>query len=138
MTGVGGLSLAPTAGDYSNNTNAGTATAKATPMPATPNHTGSSQDSKNFTIDPASSTTTGQLPGERDVRGDGSAQTPCSVTVTGAGGLSLEHRLRTYSNNTNAGTATASYTYAGDAKPYGDRATRRTSPLDPGGFHDDK
>ena len=45
---------------------------------------------------------------------DGSAQTPCSVAVTGAGGLSLTPAPN-YTHNTNAGTATASYTYAGDA-----------------------
>src|SRR5439155_738541 len=41
----------------------------------------------------------------------GSAQTPCSVLVTGAGGLHLTP-APDYANNTNAGTATASYTYA--------------------------
>ena len=46
----------------------------------------------------------------------GAALTPCSVTVTGAGGLSLTP-TPTYANNTAAGinTASASYTYAGDA-----------------------
>ena len=44
----------------------------------------------------------------------GSALTPSTVTVTGAGGLSLTPTAD-YANNTNAGTATASYTYAGDA-----------------------
>src|SRR5204863_7826343 len=45
---------------------------------------------------------------------NGSARTPCTVSVTGAGGLSLSPTA-TYANNTNAGTATASYTFAGDA-----------------------
>jgi len=45
---------------------------------------------------------------------NGAAQTPCSATVTGAGGLSLTP-TPDYANNTDAGTATASYTYAGDA-----------------------
>jgi hypothetical protein len=49
---------------------------------------------------------------------NGSAQTPCSATVTGAGGLSLTP-TPSYSNNTNAGTATASYTYAGDTNHTG-------------------
>src|SRR5207248_2410809 len=44
---------------------------------------------------------------------DGTAQTPCSASVTGAGGLNLTP-TPSYSNNTGAGTATASYTYAGD------------------------
>jgi hypothetical protein len=44
----------------------------------------------------------------------GSAQTPATVSVTGAGGLSLTPTA-VYTNNTNAGTATASYSYAGDS-----------------------
>jgi hypothetical protein len=44
---------------------------------------------------------------------NGSAQTPCSATVTGAGGLSQTLTVN-YTNNTNAGTATASASYAGD------------------------
>jgi hypothetical protein len=49
---------------------------------------------------------------------NGSAQTPCSASVTGAGGLSLTPTPG-YTNNTNAGTATASYTYGGDANHNG-------------------
>jgi Bacterial Ig-like domain (group 3)/PKD domain len=45
---------------------------------------------------------------------DGTAQTPCSVSVTGAGGLNLTPNPE-YANNVNPGTATASYTFAGDA-----------------------
>ena len=41
----------------------------------------------------------------------GSAITPATVTVTGAGGLSLAPDA-VYANNTNAGTATASYSFA--------------------------
>jgi len=37
------------------------------------------------------------------------------VRVTGAGGLSLTPAA-SYANNVDVGTATASYTYAGDAK----------------------
>ena len=44
----------------------------------------------------------------------GAAQTPATVSVTGAGGLSLTPTAD-YLNKTNAGTATASYSYAGDA-----------------------
>ena len=40
------------------------------------------------------------------------------MTVTGAGGLSLTPTAD-YANNINAGTATASYTYAGDANHAG-------------------
>ena len=41
----------------------------------------------------------------------GAAQTPATVSVTGAGGLTLTPDP-VYANNTNAGTATASYNYA--------------------------
>jgi hypothetical protein len=47
----------------------------------------------------------------------GAALTPCSVTVTGAN-LSLTPGP-SYTNNTNVGTATASYTYAGDSNHEG-------------------
>ena len=45
---------------------------------------------------------------------NGAAQTPCSATVTGAGGLNQSVAV-TYTNNTNAGTATANASFAGDA-----------------------
>src|SRR5205807_10631563 len=64
----------------------------------------------------ASSTTTVSCPAS--VPYTGAAQTPCTVSVTGAGGLSLTPTA-TYTNNTNAGTATASYTFAGDANHTG-------------------
>jgi hypothetical protein len=48
----------------------------------------------------------------------GAAQTPATVTVTGAGGLSLTPTAG-YTNNVNAGRATASYSYAGDANHRG-------------------
>jgi hypothetical protein len=44
---------------------------------------------------------------------NGSPKTPCTATVTGAGGLSQSLPV-TYSNNTNAGTATASASFAGN------------------------
>ena len=43
----------------------------------------------------------------------GAAQTPCTATVTGAGGLNQTLTV-TYSNNTGAGTATANASYAGN------------------------
>jgi hypothetical protein len=112
VTGAGGLSLNPTP-NYANNVNAGTATASYS-FAGDANHSGSS-DSKNFTIDLAGSTTTVSC---SNVTYDGSAQTPCSVSVTGAGGLSL-NPTPNYVNNVNAGTATASYSYAGDANHTG-------------------
>ena len=49
----------------------------------------------------------------------GSAITPATVTVTGAGELSLAPTEVVYTNNINAGTANASYTYAGDDNHFG-------------------
>src|SRR4029078_1054846 len=83
VTGAGGLNLSPTA-DYANNTNAGTATASYT-FAGDANHE-SSSDSKNFTIDKAASVTTVTIVGGPFTY-TGSAQTPATVSVTGAGGL---------------------------------------------------
>ena len=66
----------------------------------------------SITIDKASSTTIVTC-GSGPFIYDGTAQTPCLVSVTGAGGLNLTP-APSYSNNTNAGQATASYNYAGD------------------------
>ena len=49
--------------------------------------------------------------------------TPATVTVTGAGGLNLTPAAN-YANNTVAGTATASYTFAGDANHIGSTDSR--------------
>ena len=62
-------------------------------------------------INKASSTTTVTCPASVTYTGD--AQTPCTVTVVGAGGLNLSPAA-SYTNNVNAGTATASYDFAGD------------------------
>ncbi len=109
VTGAGGLSLTPTP-DYLNNTNAGTATASYTYV-GDANHTASS-DSKSFTIDRASSTTT--LTCASPVTYTGSPLTPCSASATGVGGLN-EALLVTYGSNTNAGTGTANASFTGDA-----------------------
>ena len=53
----------------------------------------------------------------------GAAITPATVSVTGAGGLSLAP-VATYTSNVNAGTATVTYTYAGDANHDGSTDTR--------------
>ena len=90
VTGAGGLDLTPTP-SYSNNTSAGTATASYT-FAGDVNHTGSS-DSKDFTIEKASSTTTVSC-AAGPFTFDGTSQTPCTVHVTGAGGLDLADRLR--------------------------------------------
>ena len=113
VTGAGGLNQAPTV-SYSNNMNAGTATANAS-YAGDANHTGSS-DSETFTIDQAASTTTVTCP--TNVTYTGPAQTPCTANVTGAGGLN-QAPTASYSNNINAGTATANASYAGDANHTG-------------------
>ena len=109
VTGAGGLNLTPVL-IYTNNINAGTASASYT-FAADANYAGST-GSASFTIGLAASITTVTCgPGSPYT---GAAQTPCSVTVTGPGGLSLTP-APAYANNINAGTASASYTYAGDA-----------------------
>ena len=96
-----------------NNTDAGTATASYT-FAGDANHTGSS-DSKTFAIGQASSITTVTIGGPfTSYRLAAHARDG----VTGAGGFNLTPTAD-YSDNTNAGTATASYTFAGDANHTG-------------------
>lgn len=76
----------------------------------------SSNSTGSLTISRALSTTTVTIP-EGPFTYTGSPITPATVTVTGAGGISLVNApVATYSNNINAGvnTASASYTFAGD------------------------
>src|SRR5207245_1018970 len=113
VTGAGGLDKALSV-SYSENTNAGTATASAS-YAGDANHHGSS-DSKTFTIDKASSSTVVSCP--PSVTYSGSALMPCTASVSGAGKLD-EALTVSYSNNTNAGTATASASYSGDANHQG-------------------
>lgn len=110
VTGAGGLSLTPAA-IYGDNTSAGTASASYS-FAGDANHEASS-DSKNFDIAKATSVTTVTVNGGPFTY-NGSAQTPATVSVTGAGGLNLTPAA-IHANNTNAGTATASYSFAGDA-----------------------
>ena len=120
-TGAGGLSASVTA-SYGNNTQAGTATADAT-YPGDANHDGSTASQATFTIAKAASATTITCP--PSVTYDGTAQTPCSAMATGAGGLSVSVTV-SYGNNTQAGTATADATYAGDANHDGSTASQAT------------
>jgi hypothetical protein len=108
-TGAGGLnaSLTPT---YSNNINAGTGTANAA-YGGDANHQ-ASNGSKTFTITKAASTTTVICPAS--VVWVSGGNTPCTASVSGAGGLSVTG-APTYVNNTSVGAATASYGYAGDS-----------------------
>src|SRR5437867_1998247 len=117
VTGAGGLSLTPApsySGDCTNVTGPNGCTASYTWTPDA-NHTGSS-DSKSITLTQATSTTTVSCPAGPYTY-TGSAQTPCSATVTGAS-LSLTPTPG-YTNNTDAGTASASYTFGGDANHTG-------------------
>jgi len=95
---------------YANNTNAGAATANAS-WSGDANHTGNS-GSGGFTINKASSTTAVTIIGGPFTY-TGAAITPASVAVTGAGGLNLMPYAN-YANNTDAGAATASYSFGGD------------------------
>ena len=124
-TGAGGLNVSVTV-VYANNTNAGTATADAT-YAGDANHDGSTATQVTFTIDKASSTTTITCP--TNVTYDGSPQTPCTATATGAGALNVVVTV-VYGNNTNAGTATADATYAGDANHDGSTANQVTFTID--------
>ena len=110
VTGAGGLNLTPVA-NYANNINAGMATASYSY--AGDNNYLPSSDSKDFTINKAPTVTTVTINGGPFTY-TGSAITPATVTVTGAGGLSLTPAA-SYADNINAGTATASYSYAESA-----------------------
>ncbi len=99
---------------YSNNTNAGAATANASWAGDT-NHTGNT-GSGGFTIGQASSTVTVTCTVGAPYAFTGSAQTPCTAEATGAGMSPVDVTASLiYSNNTNAGAATANASWGGDA-----------------------
>jgi len=108
VTGVNGLNTTA-AVTYTSNTGAGTAHASAT-FAGDANHDPST-GTQTFTIDKAASTTVVTC---TTVTYDGTAQTPCTAAVTGAGGLSTTTTVA-YTTNTNAGTAHASASFAGDS-----------------------
>jgi hypothetical protein len=116
---VTGAGLNTTAAvSYSNNTNAGVASATAS-------YAGSSlysasSGSATFTIAKADSVVAITCP--TSVTYTGSAVTPCTATVTGAGGLNQSATV-TYTNNT-VGTATATASFAGDANHNSISATK--------------
>jgi len=113
VTGAGGLDLTTLTPRYKHNVNAGWKTASASyTFKGDKNHLGSS-DLTWFSIVKASSTTTVTCPTTPTY--SGLPLKPCSVLVTGAGGLSLTP-TPTYKSNINAGTmtASASYSYKGD------------------------
>jgi hypothetical protein len=103
---------------YSDNTNAGPVTASAS-YAGDANHVDDA-GTATFTIEKAASTVTVSCPS--NVTFTGSAQEPCSAIATGAGGLNETLEV-SYSDNTNAGTATASASYAGDANHVDDAGT---------------
>jgi hypothetical protein len=115
-TGVGGADLSSSV-DVSNTSHTAAGTYNADPWTFTNANYTSQSGTVNDSIAKAASTTTVTCPAS--VTYNGSAQTPCSATVTGPG-LSLTP-TPTYANNTNAGvnTASASYTFTGDANHNG-------------------
>ncbi|HSE84647.1 MAG TPA: kelch repeat-containing protein [Candidatus Binatia bacterium] len=122
VTGIGGLNQAVAVvytGDCTNVTSTNGCTATAT-FDGDTNHTGSS-DSKAITINQAPSVTSVTCPAS--VTYNGAAQTPCSATVTGPGGLNQSLTVN-YTNNINAGMATASASYAGDTNYTGSKDSK--------------
>ncbi|MFN8466045.1 MAG: MBG domain-containing protein [Caldilineaceae bacterium] len=100
---------------YTDNINAGTATASASYAPVDPTNYLPSSGSKTFTISKASTTTTVTCSGG-PFTDTGSEITPsCTAAATGVGGLNQTGLTVSFANNINAGTATASATYAGTA-----------------------
>ena len=77
-----------------------------------------------FTINTAPSSTVVTCPASQVYTE--SPITPCTVAVTGAGGLSLTP-APSYSNNVNVGTATANYTYIGDPNHTGSNGSANFS-----------
>jgi len=106
--------------NYSNNINVGSATANAS-YAGDANHTGNS-GTANFDISKASSSVTVSCSAGPFVY-NGSPFTPCTASATGAGITTPIFVAPSYSNNTNAGMATANATYAGDANHTGNSGT---------------
>lgn len=117
VTGDGGLAQELPV-SYANSTDAGKATASAA-FAGDRNHDPSA-DSKTFVIEKAPSLVT--LTCDPSVEYDGTAQHPCSASVTGAGGLSLPLSVA-FVGNVGVGTATATASFAGDANHTGDTRT---------------
>jgi hypothetical protein len=104
---------------YTDNVAAGTATASAS-YTGDANHLPSTGQA-TFPITKATSTVAVTCPAS--VVFSGAAQTPCTATVSGAGGLSQSVSPVGYSGNTAVGTATVSATYAGDDNHVGSTGT---------------
>jgi len=121
VSGAGGLSTAATSLTYTGDqVNAGTYYVTAH-YAGDANHHPSDGAAVAIVINKAPSTTTVTIVGGPFVY-NGAPHTPATVLVTGAGGLNLTPTA-TYANNVNAGTATASYSFAGDANHTGSNDT---------------
>ncbi|WP_299444467.1 PxKF domain-containing protein [uncultured Phycicoccus sp.] len=116
-TGQNGFTATPTL-SYSENTVVGTASVTAT-YAGDATHL-SSSDTKTFAITKAASSTAITC---TDQTYTGAALEPCSARATGVGGLDVAV-TPTYTNNTGAGVAGVSATYAGDANHNGSSATQ--------------
>ncbi len=110
VAGAGGLDLALTV-TYANNINAGTATASAS-FAGDANYLPSS-DVENFTIGKAPTATVVTC-AAGPFTATGAPIEPCTASVTGPGGLNQALAV-SYAGNVNAGTATASASFAGSA-----------------------
>jgi hypothetical protein len=99
---------------YANNVNVGTATATGA-FEADGNYVAAT-GTATFQIVKAGSVTTVTCGASPTYTG--SAHTPCSATATGVGGLSQSVAV-TYTDNVNAGIASASATFAGGANHHG-------------------
>ncbi|PYX99084.1 MAG: hypothetical protein DMG63_10030, partial [Acidobacteria bacterium] len=119
VTGAGNLHQSLTI-NYTNNVNAGTATATAS-FAGDANHSGSS-NSVNFTIAKASSTVNVDCTTGAPFTYTGSPLTPCTANATGVGNLN-ESLTVNYTGNVNAGTATATANFGGDANHNGRTAS---------------
>lgn len=125
----------PLAVTYVNNTNAGTAGASAA-YPGTDDYNPSAADT-TFVITKADTVTVVTCP--TSAAYTGFPVTPCSGTVTGAGGLDQALTVH-YTNNINPGTATATASYAETAN-YNSSSDTETftigDPDTPGSMHGD-
>jgi len=107
---------------YADNTNAGAATATAS-WAGDANHADST-GTGGFAIDPAESTVTVACAAGAPHTYTGAAQTPCTAEATGAGMSAVDVTgSLVYADNTNAGAATATASWTGDANHAGSTGT---------------
>ncbi|NNM46849.1 PxKF domain-containing protein [Knoellia koreensis] len=133
VTGAGTFDSKATTLTYADNVNAGTASVTAT-YGGDRNHLGDTATG-SFAIAKAPSSVAVTCPAS--VEFSGAAQTPCTARATGVGGLDVAVTDLAYANNTKAGTATVTATYAGDANHTGSTGTGSftINPYRLGGFY---